>query len=310
MTPGVSIVMPAYNAGKFIKASIRSVQDQTFQDWELIVVDDGSTDNTAAIIRELQVYDQRIKYIYQKNKMPAGARNTGIRNATGEWVAFLDSDDLWIDTKLEKQVHVLRETNVDVLFTDGYILDESDQQLRPYDSLVGRFTGAELFKILFRHNRIPVLSVLLKTSLAKRIEFDESPNVYGCEDWDYWLRCCKDGAEFVGLNDRTFKYRLHTTGVSSNILNMHMSGFNVLFKNYDIALFNEDEKKVIDNYLVEELRFIISGLYEKNDTSKISYYLTCLKQFSNDKIKYDLSLIFVKLFKGRSRRFVNLVIYS
>src|SRR5919106_5413407 len=96
----VSVIMPAYNAEKYIAGSIRSVIVQTYSDWELIVVDDGSTDSTATVVQEFVARDPRIKYIFQENGRLGKARNTGIRNSSGPLIAFLDSDDLWVPIKL------------------------------------------------------------------------------------------------------------------------------------------------------------------------------------------------------------------
>jgi len=102
--PTVSVIIPTYNRAHLVGRSIQSVINQTYQDFEIIVVDDGSTDNTEDIIKEFQKKDKRIKHIkHNKNKGGSAARNTGIRAARGEYIAFLDSDDEWMPTKLEKQ---------------------------------------------------------------------------------------------------------------------------------------------------------------------------------------------------------------
>src|SRR6185369_4654551 len=115
----VSIIMPAYNAGKYIADSIRSVLAQTYSNWELIVVDDGSTDDTAAIVQDFTKREGRVRYIYQENGRLGKARNTGVRNSQGDLIAFLDSDDLWIETKLELQLRALREQNADLVYCNA-----------------------------------------------------------------------------------------------------------------------------------------------------------------------------------------------
>src|SRR5690349_25117803 len=99
----ISVIMPAYNAEKFVAESISSVITQTYKNWELIIVDDGSTDNTKNIIEEFAKHDARIKYIYQENAKQGKARNTGIAMAKSGLVAFLDADDLWLPQMLESQ---------------------------------------------------------------------------------------------------------------------------------------------------------------------------------------------------------------
>ena len=96
--PLVSVIIPTYNSAGYIEEALESVFEQTLQDFEIIVVDDGSTDGTGEVLRK---YGDRIRYIYQENNGPASARNGGIRVARGEYIAFLDADDLWVSTKLE-----------------------------------------------------------------------------------------------------------------------------------------------------------------------------------------------------------------
>lgn len=114
----VSVIMPSYNTEKFIAASVKSVISQTYQDWELIIVDDRSTDNTDEAVRPF-LLDERIKYI--KNDVNSGAalsRNRALREAKGKWIAFLDSDDLWTDDKIEKQVAFMKENGYGFSYTN------------------------------------------------------------------------------------------------------------------------------------------------------------------------------------------------
>ena len=125
--PLVSVIMPAYNAEKYIDEAIDSVISQTFANWELIIVNDGSTDDTQKIVEAYVSSDTRIKLINQENKRLGAARNEGIKNANGEWVAFLDADDLWINTKLEKQLAAAAEQpDAGVIFTGGFTFYDDD----------------------------------------------------------------------------------------------------------------------------------------------------------------------------------------
>src|SRR2546430_979121 len=122
----VSVIMPAFNAERHIVESIQSVLSQTLPDWELVVVDDGSTDNTAEILRTFVSADARIKYVYQPNGRLGKARNTGFQHSSGGLIAFLDSDDLWLPEKLELQVTALAEHDADIVYTDGFIFRGDD----------------------------------------------------------------------------------------------------------------------------------------------------------------------------------------
>lgn len=304
----ISIIMPAFNAEKYISESIKSVQQQTFTNWELIVVDDGSTDGTASIVKELQQIDARINYIYQPNKKQAAARNTGMKAGKGEWIAFLDSDDLWMPNKLESQVRIVSNNKVDFVFSSGYYLYDNDK-LEPYDSLHGKYRGQELFKTLFNHNYIAVLSVMLRKSVTETVGYqDESLKAYGCEDWDYWLRICRNGNEFWGQNERLFKYRVHGSGTSSNKINMHAAGCYVLFKNFDRILFNKQEEKKINQKLKNYVTYIINELFTANAINDIPYFLNLSCTISTNAVKYKIGAICLKLFRQKSKRIINFLL--
>lgn len=115
----VSIIMPSYNTGKYIAASIESILNQTYNNWELIIVDDCSTDNSHEIIKEFAIKDNRIRYLKnEKNSGAAVSRNRALREAKGKWIAFLDSDDLWAKDKLEKQIKFMKDHNYKFTYTD------------------------------------------------------------------------------------------------------------------------------------------------------------------------------------------------
>ena len=120
----VSIIMPSFNTGKFIKETIDSVINQTYRNWELIIIDDCSTDNTNEVVKKIN--DSRI--IYLKNEVNSGAavsRNKALREAKGRWIAFLDSDDLWKNDKLEKQINFMKKNNYYFSYTDYIEIDEN-----------------------------------------------------------------------------------------------------------------------------------------------------------------------------------------
>lgn len=193
MDPMVSIVIPTYNTGEYIQYTLESVFKQTYEDFEVIVVDDGSTDDTKEV---LQVYMERIRYIYQENSGRSEARNTGIKAAKGKYVAFLDSDDLWTPGKLETQIDILEKNHdIDFLFgdkqrfsNDGRIIIHSMFKEKGYDEI---FFGDSLYvrdayKKLLDEPFIPTGTVIMKRDC-----FDEAglfdKDIYA-EDWDFWLR--------------------------------------------------------------------------------------------------------------------------
>jgi len=186
--PAVTVVIPTFNRAAIVVRAIRSVLGQTCQDWELIVVDDGSTDGTEQAVRSFS--DNRIKYIrHDRNRRVSAARNTGIRCAQGEYVAFLDSDDEWLPETLQKELEVFRNSDpaVGLVYTGKIILDERGNVLKVrmptksgwvYDAMLDRhFVGS------------PSRVTIKKQVLDRVAGFDET--FVNCQDFDLWLRVAK-----------------------------------------------------------------------------------------------------------------------
>ena len=189
--PKVSVVMPTYNRAHLIGRAIQSVLNQTYQDFEIIVVDDGSMDNTEKVIREFQKKDKRILYIqHEKNKGEAAARNTGIEVAKGEYIAFQDSDDEWLPEKLEKQMRVFATAppEVGVVYT-GFWRIENDKKVYIPFSWVKRKEG-DIYEELLKANFIGTpVAIVRKECFEKAGLFDEMlPHLV---DWELWIRISK-----------------------------------------------------------------------------------------------------------------------
>src|SRR5262245_15171525 len=217
----VSIIMSAYNGEQYIAEYIKSVIDQTYKDWELIVVDDGSTDQTRNIVLEFQKTENRIKYFFQKNSGQGKARNAGIERSQGEWIAFLDQDDLWVEDKLKLQIEVIHKTVVDVVFSNGFMFHDKDIYNESATFLVedGRFEGQEMIDRLFIQNRIPILTALVRKKLLEKIGLiDDDLTIKNCDDYDLWLRLAEHGASFIGMPESLARYRLHHQQASRNAI--------------------------------------------------------------------------------------------
>ena len=189
MSPTISVIMPAFNAAPHIGQSIQSVLAQTFDDWDLIVVDDGSTDETATVAGSFS--DSRIRCLRRENGGQAAARNTGIVNTQGEFIAFLDADDLWLPEKLDRQIEVARRTSADVVYCDGYVFfDNGDDERSDFFAVVpGLKDGATMMPLLYQYNRIATLSAMVKRDVIESVGlFDESRSFQNCEDYELWLR--------------------------------------------------------------------------------------------------------------------------
>lgn len=199
----VSIIMPSYNTAKYIEESVNSVLAQTYTNWELIIVDDCSNDNTMEILSRYN--DKRIR-VFQ-NEVNSGAavtRNKALLEAKGKWIAFLDSDDLWVPDKLEKQLKFMQSNGYVFSYTNYECVDERTRSLGTY------VTGPNMvdWKMLHRCNWCGCLTVMYdveKTGLVL------SPNIRKRNDWIMWLQVAKSCDGYL-LNEILSKYRVHTSG--------------------------------------------------------------------------------------------------
>lgn len=181
--PKISVIIPAFNSALFVGRAIRSVLDQTFPDLELIVVDDGSTDETAQIVRSYS--DPRVIYIYQRNQGPNAARNNGIRRTRGELLAFLDSDDWWLPRKLEAQLDRLESIpEAGLVYCSAQKVDGCGRLLKLRSA---RIEGEVLNPLLINNDIAGPSSVIVRRRVFDQVGlFDES--LWRAEDWEMWLR--------------------------------------------------------------------------------------------------------------------------
>ena len=229
----VSIIIPCYNYGWLLSETLDSVLAQTHQQWECIVIDDGSVDTTRAVAESYGRRDARFRYVYQTNAGMSAARNRGLLMAEGDYIQFLDADDLLAATKLVIQVQVLTEhPEFDLVYGSvryfrheaPIILSRSfDMQDTEWQSVL-HGKGAAIVTPLVKYNRMVINAPLLRAELVRRV----GPFVAGLrsmEDWEFWLRCALAGAYFH-YDDRpeTWAFvRVHPTSTSQNRSRMQLS---------------------------------------------------------------------------------------
>lgn len=209
MNPIVSIIMPIYNTEIFLGAAIRSVLSQTFSSWELLLLDDESPGEAHLIAS--QFIDSRIRYLVHPNSGPSFTRNRGIRESRGKYIAFLDSDDIWLPEKLEKQMEVFQSRpDVGVVFSQRDTIDQSGVLL-PNGYKPQLYEGMILNQ-LWVDNFICMSSAIIRREAIDKIGFfDESLRM--SEDFDYWLRvACK--IKFAAIQESLVQYRLHGDQIS------------------------------------------------------------------------------------------------
>lgn len=226
--PTVSIVIPTYNRAHMVGDAIRSVLGQTYSDWELIVVDDGSEDDTNNVVSAFD--DPRIKYVFQANKGLPGARNAGIRAGSSPYVAFLDSDDLFLPHKLEHQVAMLARRSALGLVAAGHIeVDAHLHERRTMQPWLGNPTLTLCDLLTSCPFIIP--SVLVRREWLERVGlFDE--NMRFVEDWDLWLRLAHAGCAMDWLKQPVCCYRYHGNNMVRNVPLMKAGLLRALDKFY------------------------------------------------------------------------------
>lgn len=208
--PLVSVIMPAYNAGRFLEAAIRSVLAQTLTDWELLVLDDGSSDDTLAIARSLAAEDCRIRVLPNEQNMGvARTRNRGFDLCRGDYVALLDSDDLWLPNKLERQLERMAQTGADLCYCSYAIVDADGEKSRP-DYLVPEQTD---FDKLLRENVIGCSTVVLSRKVIESHRFETD---FYHEDYVLWLKLLRAGFRASGCAEPLVHWRLIENSRSFN----------------------------------------------------------------------------------------------
>lgn len=244
----VSIITPAFNSESFIAETINSVISQTYQNWEMIIVDDCSTDNTKNIIRSFQEKDDRIRLIENEtNKGSAYSRNLALRNATGRWIAFLDSDDLWLPEKLEKQIEFMTKNNYRFSYTKYSEIDENSNDNGIYLSGPKVITKNKMFAYCWPG----CLTIMYD---AKFVGLIQTVDIKINEEYALWIKVSKKTNCYL-LEENLAKYRRHSNSLSSQ-------SYLKLIK-WHYLLFRQSENKNVISSLLLTLVNLICGTYKK-----------------------------------------------
>lgn len=268
----ITIVIPTYNNDLLLKKSINSVVNQTFDNFELLIIDNYSTDKTSEIISEFK--DTRISHIKIKNKgIIAKSRNLGIKLAKGEWVAFLDSDDCWYPKRLEKISNFLTKENLfDVVTTNEYkVFDKSSKRQKLFYELKG--TNKYKSLLLFGNRLSPSATVVRRNFLKKHsILFKENKEFITVEDYDFWLMLAFNNAKFMFLKSFEGEYLMHRKN-ASNKINLHNKNLlNLLkFHVYEIQKFDKN-KDILFAKILNFRKFSFS-IREKNIFNSFFFFI-------------------------------------
>ena len=246
----VSIIIPAYSAARFIGAALDSVFAQTFRDYEVVLVNDGSPD-TRELEKVLKPYEGKIEYIVQENRGLSGARNTGIRAARSEFVAFLDADDIWEPNYLQRQFEEIeRRPERDIVYANAIIFGDSIDAGKKFMDL-NPSDGPVTFESLITQKCNVMVSVLARreTLIAAGL-FDEQ--LRSVEDFDLWLRVIKQGGQIGYHRDVLTRYRKHAASLSADPVWMCQHVLKVLDKAAHTLSLTASEKSLLET---ERARF-------------------------------------------------------
>ncbi len=245
--PLISVIIPSYNSAHFVTHAVRSALGQTYRPLEVIVVDDGSTDDTQ---RALSDFEGEIRYVYQANKGAPGARNTGIRQSRGDFVAFLDADDEWCPDKLSLQVPILcADSRVALVHSDITFLEVSSGRRYQKSETKEMCQGRCYEAMFFDWNVTPSTVVVRRECIEAVGLFDESL-VSGCEELDLWFRLAR-WYDFAYVPMPLTVYRLHSTNMTRNTHKMDHGVFTVKKKALDAdpALWRALGKRRVCRYM-------------------------------------------------------------
>ena len=243
--PVVSVIIPAYNAAKYIRCAVGSVLAQTFQDREIIVINDGSPD-TAETERELGDYMEEIIYIKQENGGPAAARNLGLRAARGEFVAFLDADDYWKSDYLSEQINYITTGGFDLVYTDGLIVGDSLLAGRTFMNAAPSVGEVTLESLLAERSNIILSGVVARRTLVIEAGLFDEAFRHG-EDFDLWCRLAKIGARIAYQKRALVVRREHAGNLCADMPKAFEAALSILDKierGYDLE---ECEREALDD---------------------------------------------------------------
>jgi len=241
--PLVSVIMPTYNSAEFIGAAIQSVQNQTYLNWELFVIDDASTDATFALVEDFISLDSRIKLVQNAKNAGAGAsRNTGIKAAKGSFIAFLDADDLWMPEKLVVQVNFMLKNNLAMSFSSYRLMTETGQLLPEIVESLPELS----YKKLLRSNYIGNLTGMYNADKIGKIY---SPLLRKRQDWGLWLSILEKAGSALGIQQPLAYYRLRKNSISNN---------KTALLKYNFQIYN----RVLDYSFLKSCKYMSRFLWE------------------------------------------------
>lgn len=243
----VSVIIPTYNGSRFISETIQSALDQTYKNLEVIVINDGSVDNTKDIVEDFIKIDSRVRLINQSNSGVSAARNRGIENSRGEYIALLDHDDLWLPDKLEKQLSLFME-NIVLVYSNATAYDTKQNIKYPIHN-PKNFRSGKVIKYLSKANFIPCLTAVIKKSVLLRLDYMFDENMFMIEEYDLFIRLSLIG-DFNFIPETTAIYKIHGNNEHKIRSYLFVHDLSYMLKKYDTLLSERCKKNLSKYYLI------------------------------------------------------------
>jgi glycosyltransferase involved in cell wall biosynthesis len=310
--PTVDIILPFYNTSMgYVREALKSVFDQTYRDWKLVIINDGSSEQSTEELESLlkSCTDERIYYLKIDNRGPSGSRNVGIKETSSPYIAFLDSDDVWLPKKLEEQIDILEAmTSIDLVHSDVLKIDGGGQTIGSSASQehLNNLSPDELFLCLLNENFVSTSTVMLRRHAGESVGFfDET---FECiVDKDFWLRLLYRGHQFFYYREITALYRVHETNISKKIEKLMRMRLK-LIKKVDVMLQDRrwrqeyQWKQIEKNMLQHAFREASEGYLQQRQYKKaLRYGLPCYSGVSRHSGLLVLRSLYGQIIQSRSR---------
>jgi len=288
--PIVSVIVTCFNQESFILEALESIKNQSFRNWECIIIDDGSSDKSAVMCESWTAKDSRFKYIYQHNAGVSVARNLGFRHAQGKYIQFLDGDDFLLPEKLRIQVGFMEDhVDVGISYTNHFHFWNNTKQFASYDFEL--LSENPLDQFLYKHDdgvSLPIHAALIRKDIWAKDEIPFPLDFpYRYEDWVFWVKICLKNIKFYFLNERLAAYRMHDENFVTDHLSVALNAINATL--YISNLISSDsrqlftEKKITQILLRYEKAIVLNENKNSSIKNIIAHFLKNLIHFIKKK---------------------------
>ena len=304
--PLVTVLMAVYNSEKYLKEAVSSILSQTFTDFEFLIINDGSTDKSAEIVKSF--HDKRIKVVNNvQNIGVIRSLNKAVEYINGEYVARMDSDDICVPDRLEKEIAIFKKNpDVSIVAANVALVDKEGNEIGSWNEDIDTKTHEEIYRMLPYENCIANPTVMIKASLLKKYKYNAFQK--SSEDWDMWLNMASDGEKFYKINEALVKYRIHSSSITAgfNRRSIYRKKNSIQVRYFITRILkgriNKFDFRVLKNGIINYFKFILNALHpsilpvwtrlRSHSFSKVWVQFKALKKFCRSGINNRTSVYF------------------